>query len=133
MVLGLRQGEALAPRKSKAGHRTVKLPDQLRDALCAHRMRQHERRLAAANVWEAGGSCPGNGRPVDACRDGQAWKALLTSAGVRDARLHDARHTAATMLLQQGVPARVAEPGALPGQSRAGDLLARGPRVGAGH
>ncbi len=30
------------------------------------------------------------------------------SAGVRDARLHDARHTAATLLLQQGVPARVA-------------------------
>lgn len=29
-------------------------------------------------------------------------------AGVRDARLHDARHTAATLLLQQGVPARVA-------------------------
>jgi len=27
---------------------------------------------------------------------------------VRDARLHDARHTAATLLLQQGVPARVA-------------------------
>ena len=29
------------------------------------------------------------------------------TAGVRDARLHDARHTAATLLLQQGVPARV--------------------------
>lgn len=35
-------------------------------------------------------------------------KALLQRAGVRDARLHDARHTAATLLLQQGVPARVA-------------------------
>jgi site-specific recombinase XerD len=29
-------------------------------------------------------------------------------AGVRQASLHDARHTAATLLLQQGVPARVA-------------------------
>lgn len=28
--------------------------------------------------------------------------------GVRPARLHDARHTAATLLLQQGVKARVA-------------------------
>ncbi len=27
---------------------------------------------------------------------------------MRDARLHDARHTAATLLLQQAVPARVA-------------------------
>jgi integrase len=32
----------------------------------------------------------------------------LTPAEVRDARLHDARHTAATLLLQQGVAARVA-------------------------
>ena len=37
-----------------------------------------------------------------------AWKALLQAAGVRDERVHDARHTAATRLLQQGVPARVA-------------------------
>jgi len=52
--------------------------------------------------------CQADGRPLDARRDWQDWKALLTFAGVRDARLHDARHTAATMLLQQGVPARVA-------------------------
>jgi len=31
--------------------------------------------------------------------DHEAWKALLRKAQVRDARLHDARHTAATMLL----------------------------------
>jgi integrase len=31
---------------------------------------------------------------------------LLKTAGVRDARLHDARHTAATVLLVLGVPER---------------------------
>jgi integrase len=31
---------------------------------------------------------------------------LLASAGVRDGRLHDARHTAATVLLLLGVPER---------------------------
>ncbi|MDT7642120.1 MAG: hypothetical protein QOC83_6408, partial [Pseudonocardiales bacterium] len=36
------------------------------------------------------------------------WKKLLTAAGVRDARLHDARHTAATVLLELGVPDRAA-------------------------
>lgn len=51
---------------------------------------------------------PPNGRPIDPRRDWANWKALLAVAGVRDARLHDARHTAATLLLQQGVPARVA-------------------------
>jgi integrase len=51
--------------------------------------------------------CQPNGRPIDARRDWLDWKALLKAAGIRDARLHDARHTAATLLLQQGVPARV--------------------------
>jgi integrase len=81
----------------------------LRDALRVHRVRQAEQRLAAANVWEDGGFvfCQPNGRPIDARRDWQDWKELLQAAGVRDARLHDARHTAATLLLAQGVPARV--------------------------
>jgi integrase len=35
-------------------------------------------------------------------------KDLLWEAGVRDIRLHDARHTAATVLLLLGVPERTA-------------------------
>jgi site-specific recombinase XerD len=35
-------------------------------------------------------------------------KALLKAAGVRDARVHDAKNTAATLLLAQGVDQRVA-------------------------
>jgi integrase len=49
-----------------------------------------------------------NGRPIDPRGDYGAWINLLAKAGVRRARLHDARHTAATLLLSQGVPARVA-------------------------
>jgi hypothetical protein len=48
-----------------------------------------------------------NGAAIDPKLDYLAWKALLTEAGVRDARLHDARHTAATVMLTMGVPARV--------------------------
>ena len=99
----------LVEPKSRAGRRTIKLPDQLRDALRAHRVWQTEQRLAAANVWEDGNFvfCQANGRPIDRRRDWQDWKSLLKAAGVRDPRLHDARHTAATLQLQQGVPARV--------------------------
>jgi len=104
------KGLVLVPPKSKAGRRTIKLPDPLRDALRQHRAQQAEQRLAAGSLWEDGGFvfCQPNGRPLDARRDWKAWKDLLRSAGVRDARLHDARHTAATLLLQQAVPARVA-------------------------
>ncbi len=59
-------------------------------------------------LWEKGDwvSTQRNGRPIDRGADQRAWKALLQAAGVRDARLHEARHTAATMLLVLGVPTR---------------------------
>jgi integrase len=85
------RGLVLVEPKSRAGRRTIKLPDALRDALRVHRVRQAEQRLAAANVWEDRGFvfCQPNGRPIDRRRDWQDWKTL------------------ATLLLQQGVPARV--------------------------
>lgn len=47
------------------------------------------------------------GKPLDPRRDLDEWKALLRAAGVRESRLHDARHTAATLMLVQGVHDRV--------------------------
>ncbi|MFI9786088.1 tyrosine-type recombinase/integrase [Kitasatospora sp. NPDC051984] len=35
------------------------------------------------------------------------WKRLLRETGTRDGRLHDARHTALTVLLLLGVPERI--------------------------
>jgi hypothetical protein len=37
----------------------------------------------------------------------QDWKDLLTRAGVRDVRVHDGRHTAGALLVDQGVHPRV--------------------------
>lgn len=42
-----------------------------------------------------------------ACWPSHDWKRLLEDAGVRDGRLHDARHTAGTVLMLLGVPDRV--------------------------
>ena len=47
------------------------------------------------------------GRPVAPRDHSVHWMAFLEGAGVRPARLHDARHTAATFLLVQGVDQRV--------------------------
>jgi hypothetical protein len=44
----------------------------------------------------------------DADRVGM-WKAILKQAQVRDVRVHDARHTAATLLIEQGVHIRVVQ------------------------
>lgn len=45
-----------------------------------------------------------DGSPIDPSRDSKAWHAVLKRAGVTDVRLHDARHTTASMLLRAGVP-----------------------------
>ena len=65
-------------------------------------------RPALAQLWQEGGwvFTQPTGKPVDPRADHDAWKELLKEAKVRDARLHDARHTAATMLLVLGVPTR---------------------------
>jgi integrase len=47
------------------------------------------------------------GSPIDPRADLRVWKEILVAADVRDVRLHDARHTAATILLFQGVDKRV--------------------------
>jgi integrase len=104
------QGLAFVQPKSRAGRRTISLPDPLRDALRAHRAVQLAERMAAGPEWQDHDLvfCQENGRPIDPRGDHRAWRELLAEAEVPQARLHDARHTAATLLLQQGVPARVA-------------------------
>lgn len=106
-------GLVLVEPKSRAGRRSLALPLPLVEALRNHQTQQSQEHVTAGPDWQAqphGGVVFGqtNGRPIDPAADYKAWKSLLKRAGVRDARLHDARHTAATLLLQQGVPARVA-------------------------
>ncbi len=48
-----------------------------------------------------------NGRPIDKKTDYDDWTRLLQEAGVRHVRLHDGRHTAATLLLSENVHPRV--------------------------
>jgi len=103
-------GLVIVVPKSAAGRRTITLPVSLRDALRGPRAEQAAERLAARSQWEDRGLvfAQANGKPIDPAADYKAWKALLQAASVRDARLHDARHTAASLLLLQRVPARVA-------------------------
>jgi site-specific recombinase XerD len=45
--------------------------------------------------------------PIERTEDWKVWKGILGLAGVRDVRVHDARHTAATLLIEQGVNIRI--------------------------
>jgi integrase len=99
-------GVVVTEVKSRAGKRTIGVPDQLVAALERHREKQAVDQARAAELWHDEGWMFSNhvGLPVHPTVDHEAWKALLRRANVRSARLHDARHTAATMLLVLKVP-----------------------------
>lgn len=95
--------------KSRAGKRAIGLPDELTKLLRQHREVQAQERAAARQLWTEKGyvfTSP-TGEPLIPNTDYHHWKELLQEAGVRDARLHDARHTASTVLLLLGVPERI--------------------------
>jgi integrase len=97
-----------AETKSRAGRRRIGLPDQLVELLRTHRAEQDRERAKAGQLWTDDGwvfASP-TGAPLNPRTDWTDWKKLHTRAGVRDGRLHDARHTAATVLLLLGVPER---------------------------
>jgi integrase len=94
--------------KSKAGRRTIGLPPQLVALLRAHWAEQERECEQARQRWQEEGwvfASP-TGQPLNPNTDYHEWKRLLKEAGLREARLHDARHTAATVLLLLDVPER---------------------------
>ena len=88
------------PTKSRAGRRVIGLPAPLVLLLQAHKAKQEAEGTAARQLWHNEGWVFANpdGRPLNPNTDYHEWKALLSEAGVHDGRLHDARHTAATVL-----------------------------------
>ena len=93
--------------KSQAGRRVVGFPEELVQLLVAHRSAQTSRGEGWQPPQEGGwGFASAMGSPLSLKSHYRDWKALLRAAGVPDGRLHDARHTAATVLLVLGVPER---------------------------
>jgi integrase len=103
------KGLVTSSPKSEAGRRWMNLPKPLLAELKAHRKAQNEARLKAGDHWTDTGLIftLEDGRGVDQRLDRRRWHSLLETAGVPPRRLYDARHSAATMLLVQGVDVRV--------------------------
>lgn len=91
--------------KSRAGQRPIGVPDELMALLRRHKEEQGRERALARDLWTEKGYVFTSpvGEPLNPNTDFHRWKDLLKAAGVRDGRLHDARHTAATVLLILGI------------------------------
>jgi integrase len=105
------QGLQFMEPKTSAGRRSVVLGRELLARLGEHRKRQMEYRLIAGARWQESGLIfPSTiGTPMDARDLLRNFKAVLAAAGLPEVRFHDLRHTAATLMLQQGVPFKVVQ------------------------
>lgn len=108
--LGNYQYVATTP-KTKAGKRTVKLAQFAVNALKEHRTRQLEQRLRAGATWKDTGwvFCKANGEHLMIPTLARHFKKLVKSAELPDMRIHDLRHSAATLLLSKGVSMKVVQ------------------------
>jgi integrase len=124
LAVGLRQGEALSLQwqdldldagtvavvdaKTEAGIRTVALPPFATAALRTHRARQSAEQLAA-RYWADPTLVFATtvGTVLDRRNVLRWWHELTIRSGVGRRRFHASRHTAATLMLNAGVPLEV--------------------------
>jgi integrase len=95
--------------KSEMSRRTLPLPGRLVSVLKAARARQARERLALGADSGPFEYVVSNeaGRPYHPQVLSRYWRAAARAAGVREIKLHAARHTCATLMHLQGVPVAV--------------------------
>jgi integrase len=97
-----------AEAKTERSRRTLPLPNAATRALRRQSAQQKRARLAAGSAWEDHGFIftDAIGRPVRQWVVGAALTDSLKQLGLPHVRVHDLRHTAASLMLAQGVPLR---------------------------
>ena len=99
----------LTETKTDGSRRTIALPDSVVRVLRVHRARQAQDRLATGAHWQDRDLVFANrvGAPIEPIILHRDYKALLKKADLPPTlRFHDLRHSAASLLLAQGVHPR---------------------------
>ena len=97
--------------KTKSSSRTILLPPFLLDLLKAHNILEAERRLKVGNAWVERDLVFSNtvGNFIIPGKLLNRFYRLLEDAGLPRMHFHDLRHSAATILISQGVPANMVQ------------------------
>ncbi|MFG2882589.1 tyrosine-type recombinase/integrase [Streptomyces sp. NPDC048297] len=98
-------GLTALPTKTQSSERRIALPTPCLRSLEQHRNLQRQEREAAGAGWKDSGyifTRP-NGAPIEGATLTRHFNTLLHRARLRRIRFHDLRHSAATLLLEQGV------------------------------
>jgi integrase len=95
--------------KSERSRRTIPLPAFACEVLEKLRAERRAERFAKGRPWKDDAPVFAStvGTPIDDSNARKAFKEILNAAGLPHMRIHDLRHTCATLLLAQGVHPRV--------------------------
>jgi integrase len=101
----------LSSPKTDAGKRTVPVPPETAAALKTWKARQAEERLAYGPAWDPRGFVftREDGVPLHPDWFSRTFERLVREAGLPRIRVHDLRHTWASLALEAGVPAKVVQ------------------------
>jgi integrase len=99
----------LVEPKTRTSKRSINLPQITIVALRAHRIRQVEERLQAGDKWREHGLVFTTtiGTPYEPNNLKRHLARMLDIAGLPHVRIHDLRHTAASLMLAQDIPPKV--------------------------
>jgi integrase len=97
--------------KTDSGRRSIDLPPSMVAALKKHKATQAEERLRAGTAWQENGLviCTSIGTPVLQHNLRMLFARMVKNAGLPPIRLHDLRHTHATILLKKGVHPKIVQ------------------------
>lgn len=101
------QGLVFSEPKTATSRRTIPLASAVVGSLRTHRVRQIEERLAAGPLWEQRPDfqdlvfTSAAGAPLDPARVNDALRTALERVGLPRIRVHDLRHTCATLLFTE--------------------------------
>ncbi len=97
--------------KTPSSSATVAIGDDVLAALLAHQQRQEDERQLAGSAWTETGYVfvQEDGQPYHPQRLTRMFAQVAKSAGVPVIRLHDLRHTCATLLIEAGIPLKVVQ------------------------
>jgi integrase len=105
------EGLQFSEPKTASGRRLVKLGSAMLAKLREHHKRQLEERIFVGLQWQDQGMIFTStvGTVLDQRNVHREFKLLLGKADLPDIRFHDLRHTAATLMLQQGIHPKVVQ------------------------
>ena len=105
------EGLKLVEPKSAAGRRLIILGPSMLEKLLEHSKKQRSNSILVGEHWQEHDLIfPSTiGTPMDQKRLHTNFKRLLRRAGLPDIRFRDRRHTAATLMLQQGIHPKIVQ------------------------